>query len=60
MADAVSVISSVLEEMDKEYATYQELYRKYHRTDDEVAKLIHRHLVDLCRRLLKDIPRSSE
>jgi hypothetical protein len=60
MADAMEAVSSVLEELDREYATYQELHREYHRADDEVAKLIHRHLVDLCRRILKELSKGHE
>jgi len=55
MAEASDVISLVLEEMDREYTIYQTLYHKYHQGDDEIAKLIHKRLVDLCKRLLKEI-----
>jgi hypothetical protein len=55
MADGREVVSSILEELDKDYATYQDLHRRFHRAEDETAKLIHRHLIDLCKRILKDI-----
>jgi hypothetical protein len=60
MADAHEVISATLEEIDQEYMAYQALHHRYHRSDDEVAKMIHKRLVDLCRRLLKEIPKGSE
>ena len=60
MVDARDAVSSILEELDREYATYQDLHRRYHKNDDEVAKLIHRHLADLCRRILKEISKGSE
>lgn len=60
MADVHEVISAVLGELDQEFATYQALHQKYHRREDEVAKLIHRRLVDLCKRLLKEIPKGSQ
>lgn len=60
MADPCGVISAVLEELDRDYAAYQGLHRKYHRADDEVAKLIHKQLVDLCKRLLKEMSKGSE
>lgn len=60
MADAHEVISAMLEEIDKEYMAHQALHHRYHRSDDEVDKTIHKCLVDLCRRLLKEIPKGSE
>lgn len=60
MADAREVVSSIMEDLDREYAAYQDLHRKYHKGEDEAAKLIHRHLVDLCKRILKEIPKGSE
>lgn len=46
------IVSSILKEIDKDYITYKSLYYDYHRCDDEVAKLIHEKLVNLCKRLL--------
>ena len=55
MADVHAVVSAVLEELDQEYASYQALHQRYHRREDEVAKLIHGRLVDLCKRLLREM-----
>jgi len=57
MADAHGVISSVLEELDTEYTEYQELHCRYHIREDDVAKIVHKRLVELCKRLLREIPR---
>lgn len=57
MADAHETISSVLEELDSEYAEYQELHCRYHNREDEVAKTVHKRLVELCKRLLREISR---
>jgi hypothetical protein len=60
MADAHGIISSVLEELDREHSVYQALHNKYHRCEDETAKHVHRRLVELCKRLLRMIPKGPE
>jgi uncharacterized protein (DUF1810 family) len=55
MVDARAVISSALEELDAEYAAYQGLHCRYHSCEDEVAKTVHKRLVELCKRLLRDM-----
>jgi hypothetical protein len=60
MAEVSDIVSVILDEMDREYTTYQTLYHKYHQGDDEIAKLIHKRLVDLCKRLLKEISKGKE
>lgn len=59
MADAHSIISAVLEELDREHAVYQALYNQYHDCEDETAKHVHRRLVELCKRFLRMIPKGS-
>ena len=59
MADIHDMVSSILEELDCEYSTYQNLHRRYHKEDDELAKIVHRRLVDLCKRILKEAPKES-
>jgi len=60
MADAREAITSILEELDRDYAIYQDMHRRYHRNEDEVAKLVHRHMVDLCKRILKELVKGDE
>jgi hypothetical protein len=55
IVDAKEIILLNLKRIDEEFSIYQTLYRKYHRCEDEVAKLIHRHLVELCKQLIKQI-----
>ena len=54
MSDIKTVIAAVLDELDKEQSEYQALYRKYRRSEDEAAKHIHRRLVELCKKILRE------
>jgi ABC-type metal ion transport system substrate-binding protein len=60
MVDVRDIIHSIQAELDKEYATYQFQHRKYHKDDDEVAKMVHYYQTSLCRRILKEISKGSE
>ena len=55
MSDHEAVIGAILRELDKELAEHQILYRKFHWRDDDLARHIHKRLVELCRRILKEL-----
>jgi hypothetical protein len=49
------VISSILLELDSEHALYQKLHGKFHGTEDSTAKYIHSLLIELCKRIRREI-----
>lgn len=54
-----AIISRIINELDAEQASYQDLHRRYHGTDDEQAKHIHQALLDLCRRLRREFSKAG-
>jgi len=55
MADAKAIISSIMDDLNREYSEYQDLHCSYLKKDDEEVRLIHRHLIDLCKLILKKL-----
>lgn len=49
------VITKILQDLDTQHATYQNLYTRYYECEDEKAKHIHCILVKLCNKIYKEI-----
>lgn len=49
------VISSILLELNNEHAQYQKLYKKFYGMEDDEAKHTHFLLVEICKRIRKEI-----
>jgi len=49
------VIAEVLQELDAQYATYQALHEKFRGHEDINAKHVYSTLVDLCKKIRKEI-----
>jgi hypothetical protein len=54
-----AVISRVINELDAEQAAYQDAYRRYNGREDMQAKHTHQLLLDLCRRLQKELSKAG-
>lgn len=49
------VIADIIHDLDAQHATYQTLHRKYHGGEDQHAKHNHQILIELCKRIRKEI-----
>lgn len=49
------VIGEIQSELDREYADYQRLYRKFYLEEDPTAKIMHRQKIDLLKLILRRI-----